>query len=456
LSPDGPPDQTTVDDLIEVVRSLEERGAIDYLSMSLGSHYQRDLLMGTADQAPGYQLASSEKVTTTTTLPTMVTGRITSLAQADEIIGSGGADLVSMVRATIADPDLVAKTMAGRVDDVRPCIACNQGCAGGLALGRVACVVNPGAGQELRWGDHRIEPVPSRRVAVIGGGPAGMEAARTAATAGHQVTLFEASDRLGGQLLILGRTPNREAATRLLPWFEGQMARHGVDLRLGAPVGVAEVEAVHPDVVVLATGATPRREAFQTWAPGGSVRGIAHARVVTGWEVLEGASLGSVVLVLDENSHYESMDVLETLMLRGHTVHLVTRFNAVGSKIEVRWDMVSAPFWGRFQRAGGHLHARTVLGALEGGVAELHPVDAPELTSFLPVDDLVVMSGSMPDFLLREAFTEAFGDLRIVGDVNGPRGLHSAITEGHVATRSLAAPRERAWGLRFGQTGSAI
>ena len=152
LSPDGPPEQTTVDDLIEVVHLLEGREVIDFLSASLGSHYQRDLLMGTADRALGYQLASSEKMTSITSLPTMVTGRITSLAQADEIVGSGVADLISMVRATIADPDLVAKSMAGRVDDVRPCIYCNQGCAGGLASGRVACVVNPGAGQEAALG----------------------------------------------------------------------------------------------------------------------------------------------------------------------------------------------------------------------------------------------------------------------------------------------------------------
>jgi len=456
LSPDGPPEQTTVDDLIEVVRMLERQGVIDFLSTSLGSHYQRDLLMGTADRAPGYQLGSSEKLTSITSLPTMVTGRVTSLAQADEIVGRGVADLISMVRATIADPYLVAKSMAGAADDVRPCIFCNQACAGGLASGRVACVVNPGAGQEVRWGDHRIERGPVSRVVVIGGGPGGMEAARTAAMAGHQVTLFEAADALGGQLRVLARTPNREAATELLPWYERQMGRFGVDVHVGAQVGVAEVQAVHPDVVVLATGAVPRREIFQTWAPGAQVLGIGHDQVVTGWEVLEGAVLGRVVLVVDEISHYESMDVLETLTARGHDVHLVTRFNAVGSKIEVRWDMVSAPFWARFQRAGGRLYARTVLSAVDGGVAQLHPVDALELTTEVAFDDLVVMSGSVPDFALRGEFAEAFPELRVIGDVNGPRGLHSAITEGHVATRAIAQGRERPLGLRFGQSGSAI
>ena len=126
------------------------------------------------------------------TVPTLVTGRFRTLAEADEVIRNGLADLVGMTRAHIADPDIVRKTTAGRADEVRPCIACNQGCVGGLSLGRLACAVNSDVGFER---EHRgaYRPVDvARDVLVVGGGPAGLEAARVAAVRGHRVVLCEA------------------------------------------------------------------------------------------------------------------------------------------------------------------------------------------------------------------------------------------------------------------------
>ncbi len=150
LSADGPDDQTTKADIATLAEMLEARGLIDYLNLSHGSHYRRDLLMGATHEPHGYQLASYGDTARAAGLPTIVTGRIMTVAEAARIIAAGTADLVSIVRATIADPELVEKARTGRTGETKPCIACNQGCVGGLNLrGRVSCVVNPGAGESF-------------------------------------------------------------------------------------------------------------------------------------------------------------------------------------------------------------------------------------------------------------------------------------------------------------------
>ncbi|MFD1531444.1 hypothetical protein ACFSCY_18565, partial [Pseudonocardia aurantiaca] len=172
VSPDGPPDQTTAADLAELVTRLERDRLIDFVDVSLGSHYGRDLLMGGAHLPPGYQLPTSEQVTRRTGLPTIVAGRFTTLQQADEVIAAGAADLVSMVRATLAEPELVAKTISGRSAEIRPCIGCLQSCAGGLnTRARAMCAVNPATGRETTHGDHLIAVADrAKRVVVVGGG----------------------------------------------------------------------------------------------------------------------------------------------------------------------------------------------------------------------------------------------------------------------------------------------
>ena len=138
LSADGPDDQTTKADIATLAEMLETRGLIDYLNLSYGSHYRRDLLMGATHEPHGYQLAAYGDTARAAGLPTIVTGRIMTIAEAAQIIAAGTADLVSMVRATIADPELVEKARTGRTGETKPCISCNQACVGGLNLPRAS------------------------------------------------------------------------------------------------------------------------------------------------------------------------------------------------------------------------------------------------------------------------------------------------------------------------------
>jgi 2,4-dienoyl-CoA reductase-like NADH-dependent reductase (Old Yellow Enzyme family)/thioredoxin reductase len=458
LSADGPDDQTTVGDLIQLVGLLEASGLIDYVDLSHGSHFRRDLLMGATHEPHGYQLPATGQIARMTSLPTIVTGRIMTLAEAAEVIAAGTADLVAMVRATIAEPELITKSLAGDHDDIKPCIGCNQGCVGGLNLrARSTCVVNVGAGRELILGDHNVRRMEApSRVVVVGGGPAGLEAARVGALAGHQVVLYEAADELGGQLRIARRSPMRAEIAKLIPYYERQLAKHGVDVRLGHEIGLNELRAVPADLVVLATGAVPRLDGYQTWHPAGPPLGWETIAACTGWDALLGAELGRTVLVIDEIGHYEAIDVVEALVDRGHHVHHVTRLMALSSNLEMRWDMVGAVHMARLLRGNFYTHPRSIVLEVGEDYAVIAPVDGMHRSTKLQIDSVVAMNGHVPTGDLPELAPDVIERLQIVGDAAGPRSLEAAIAEGQMAIRSLEPGWIKPAGLRFGQTGSAI
>jgi thioredoxin reductase len=458
LSADGPADQTTVADLIQLVGLLEQSGLIDYVNLSHGSHYRRDLLMGATHEPHGYQLAVTGQITRMTALPTIVTGRIMTLAEAAAVIADGTADLVSMVRATIAEPDLVAKSLAGRHDDIKPCIGCNQGCVGGLNLrARTTCVVNVGAGRELILGDHNVRRMETpSRVVIVGGGPAGLEAARVGALAGHHVVLYEAADELGGQLRLARHSPMRAEIAKLIPYYERQLAKASVDVRLGTEIGLDELRAAQADLVVLATGAVPRLDGYQTWHPAGPPLGWETVTACTGWDALRGAELGHTVLVIDEIGHYEAIDVVEALVDRGHRVHHVTRLMALSSNLEMRWDMVGAVHMTRLLAGDFHTHPRSIVLEVGEDYAVIAPVDGVHRSTKLSIDSVVAMNGHVPAGDLPQTAPDFIERIQIVGDAAGPRSLEAAIAEGQMAIRSLEPGWAKPPGLRFGQTGSAI
>ena len=452
VSPDGPADQTTTADVVELVQRLERDRLVDFVDVSLGSHYGRDLLMGGVHLAPGYQLAGSAQITKATELPSIVVGRFTTLAQAEEVVASGTADLVSMVRATLADPALVAKSAAGRADQVRPCIACLQGCAGGLNnRARAMCAVNPATGRELTLGDALIgRDDPPLKVVVVGGGPAGLEAARASALAGHRVTLLEAADELGGQLLL---SPRPELG-HLARFCAGELDRAGVEVRLGVRADASTVRALNPDAVVVATGTVPRRDGFQTLHPA-PLRGLSDVTAHTGWDVLTGhADLGHTVLLLDEIGHYESVDVAQKLVDTGREVIMVSRYALVAANLEMRWEMAGAPLAARLLAGDFTFHPRTVLRGLTPGRAEIAPHEAPARGSIVEFDDLVLMSGGVPDRALQSELAACAPVVRVIGDASTPRRLEVAFVEGRQVVDGLRPGWTRPF-ARYGWSGSA-
>ncbi len=274
---------------------------------------------------------------------------------AEEVLAAGHADLVSIVRGQIADPHLVAKARAGHADRVRPCISCNQLCWGRRSRDYwISCLINPSAGREHEWGGDRFAPAERpRTVLVVGGGPAGLEAARVAAERGHAVVLVEARDRLGGQWVLAGRQPTRSQILDHLAWYERELDRLGVDVRLGTPATAESVGAAAADVVVLAAGARPADAGFQRAAPlVDRLPGIDAPTAASIHAVLEGDVVPhGRVLLLDDLGDWRGIGTAMHLQEAGSQVTLVTAAPAAAGGLF--HSAADGPARRRFARAGG-------------------------------------------------------------------------------------------------------
>ena len=262
------------DEMAEVAKLLAPH--VDFLNISVGSYYRMYKMLSPMDDPLGYELPKSGTVSRAVDVPTIVTGRIMTVEHASRILADGLADMVSMVRALIADPEIVKKTREGRAAEIRPCIGSSQGCVG-QEDPHVACVVNVSAGYEADV-PLTIGRGPTRRkVLVAGGGPAGLEAARTLALGGHEVHLAEMTSHLGGQVTIAATAPHRADYGAITKWLSDEVERLGVKVNLRTFVEPDLVRELAPDAVIVATGSTPRRDGFQSVRPAHELQGCRPA-----------------------------------------------------------------------------------------------------------------------------------------------------------------------------------
>ncbi|TXL65315.1 NADPH-dependent 2,4-dienoyl-CoA reductase [Zeimonas arvi] len=274
-------------EIAEFARRIEQAGA-DMINVGVGWH--ESAVPTIAASVPRAAWAAAVRnVKQAVSIPVMASNRINTPEVAEALIASGAADLVSMARPLLADPEFALKTRQGRVDEIAPCIACNQACLDHIFTERVAtCLVNPRAGREIEFMDRR-SPSP-RRFAVVGAGPAGMSFAIDAARRGHRVTLFEAAPEIGGLLNLACRVPGKSEFDELLRYFAVSLQRAGVEVRTGTRASVDALAGGGFDTVVLATGVLPRRP---------DIPGIDHPKVLGYTEVLSGrAEVGERVAII--------------------------------------------------------------------------------------------------------------------------------------------------------------
>ncbi|RKR06576.1 2,4-dienoyl-CoA reductase-like NADH-dependent reductase (Old Yellow Enzyme family) [Kushneria sinocarnis] len=253
-------------------------------------------------------------------VPVIHAQNIKDPTQANRILEGGHVDLVGMTRAHIADPHLIAKIKAGEPDRIRQCVGANY-CIDRQYQGLdVLCIQNAATSREYMGLPHEIERSdgPPRRVVVVGGGPGGMEAARVAAERGHSVTLFEIEPQLGGQITIAARAPSRDQIAGITRWYEMELARLGVDLKLGTRADDAMIRDLQPNVVILANGGNSFTDQVPEW---GATDGLA----VSSWDILRGTvEPGRNVLVYDTTCEFAGMSVADYLASHGAQVEIVT------------------------------------------------------------------------------------------------------------------------------------
>ena len=298
------PNGSTFDEVVQLAREIEAAGA-SIINTGIGWHEARIPTIATSVPRAAFAWVT-KKLMGQVGIPVITSNRINTPEVAEDVLATGCADMVSMARPLLADPDFVVKAMAGRADSIAPCIACNQACLDHTFSGKISsCLVNPRACFET---ELVIAPAATpKTVAVVGAGPAGLSVALTAADRGHKVTLFDRAARVGGQLNMARQIPGKEEFHGLVDWYETMVAASGIDLRLNTTVSADDLAGF--DEVVIATGVLPRD-------PG--IPGQDRPNVLSYIDVLAGkAPVGKTVAVVGAGGI--GFDVSEYLVHEGHS-----------------------------------------------------------------------------------------------------------------------------------------
>jgi NADPH-dependent 2,4-dienoyl-CoA reductase/sulfur reductase-like enzyme len=405
---------------LEAMQALD--GTLDFYNIVVGSsasfggavHIAAPMAIEHGYVAP-FAAAAKARVKT----PIFVAGRINQPQDAEKILASGQTDMVGMTRALICDPEMPDKAQAGRLDDVRACIACNQACIGHFHLGYpISCIQHPETGRELVYGKRK--PIAKKkRILIAGGGPGGMKAAAVAAERGHDVTLYEASERLGGQALLAQLLPTRAEFGGIITNLTREMELAGAKVVTRTKVTRALVEELKPDAVIVATGAKPRA---------GEIEGIETGHVVNAWQVIRNeVNVGASVVIADWRCDWIGMGIAQMLARAGCRVRLAVDGYMPGQRIH---QYVRDQWWGELQKLNVEIIPLARLYGVDGDTVYLQHATSNEPIVLEDVDTLVASLGHERVNALEDELDGWAGELHLIGDCLTPRTAEEAVFEG--------------------------
>ena len=411
-----------IEETIEIAKALENAG-VDVLHISAGNHHTMHKQVVHMYFPPAYNVWLAEKVKKAVSIPVIAVGAITTPELGEQILREGKADFIALGRPLIADPYWPKKAMEGRPEDIRPCIRCNDCVGRGVFICRaICCAVNPVVGREYEMG-YEIEPAPkSKKVAIIGGGPGGLEAARVAALRGHEVTLYEKRE-LGGYLIEASVPEFKADLRRLREYLITQVKKVGVKI-VNAEATVETILDEGYDAIIVATGASPIKP---------EVPGVDKPHVFDALEVLRGAKVGERVVIV--GGGLIGRETALFLAQQRKKVTLSTRRNFETFAEDLGWHGPAQSFFELLQQYPIDIHyERRLKEITDDGVIVVSP-DGVEHK--LEGDTVILAAGLKPNRELWEALKEKAENVYAIGDCVEPRAIFDAIHEGHFIARKL-------------------
>ena len=418
---------------LNICKRLNEEVELDFIDVTVGSmmgpggsvHVVPPMQIEHAYTAPK---AGQIKAVVDKTI--LVAGRINQPQLAEQVLAAGQAHMCGMTRAMISDPEMPNKARAGKLDDIRACIGCNQACIGHYHMGvNISCIQNPLSGREVTLGKH-IEAETKRKILVVGGGPGGMKAAAVAAERGHTVSLCEASPRLGGQALLAQLLPNRSEFGGIVDNLRQEMVQAGVQIRLNTPVDRAYIEKERPDAVIIATGATPFRPDSEI---GMEISNDVHA--VDAWQILrDEVNPGNRVVIADWRCDWIGLGVAEKLALEGCSVRLCIDGETLGQNLQLYLRTHSA---GVMHKLGVQIIPYARLYGADGDTVYFYHNGSGEPIICEDVDTLVIAQGHKQNSTLEQEMRDFGVEIHLVGDCLSPRSAEEAVYEGLIAARNV-------------------
>lgn len=415
-------------ELREMLYAISETGLLDFVDIDAGHCW------GAPSYVPSSYYAHAEfreygkaaRADLDRKIAVLFTGRINDPVLAEQLIKDGCCDLVGMVRAGIADPEFAIKAKEGRLGEIRRCIACTRCIDEASEPATIpytpTCSINPVIGNELRWKQEYRPAARARHVVVVGGGLAGCEAARVARLRGHRVTLLEQGRRLGGQLLLATRARGRDSFEDQIYFEENELLRLGVEVRLDTAADLPMIKALAPEVVVVATGSTPR-------SPGG-VQGIDASRVVQGWDVLRGkVPAGQRIALVSQEDYYETPCVAEYLVDKGRQVEIFHKSPHLGWEV-ARYSL--GMVLQRMEQCDVKVHPNLILDRIDDDALEFVSAFGGRSCRHAGFDAVVLVYGSVPQHEIYDQL-EADGSIAevyIAGAAWLPRRMAEATRHG--------------------------
>lgn len=405
------PDGLNVETAVENARLVTGSGLLDYISVSAGVYESAPAMYPVMYAGRGGYAPLAEKLKQALPgMPIVAVGGLDART-GDDVIQKGMTDLVAIGRGLIADPEIANKVSESRVQDIRPCIMCNEACLGNIILGRpMGCAVNPVCGKESK-DDLSLVETP-KTVLVIGGGIAGMEAARVASLKGHRVTLLEKSNRLGGHLIDASASPFKTQLRELLDWSIAQIERSEVAVRLNVEATPEQIQSECPDVLIVAVGSE--------WS-----RPFTGDAVVTGHDILAGeCDPGENVVIVGAGANGTEL-ALDVAAMHNKKATVVEMADEVMGDMEMTHRAVLADL---LQKQD--IEILTGLGVKEISDGRVHCEDASGEQRTLKADTVALCTGLSPRKTLAESFQGLAAQVHCIGDCVSPRKVYQAIHEG--------------------------